>query len=571
MGFDHRRQSDIITFVDHRVQIYSLQLFYTAFRTNWIYKISQVFEVYHKTASAVYGTQPHIFMVINVKSYYYHVMSQHENNIEIRITQTNWKMSHFTIHDGPGSLSPTLFKAEYNTDIIQTSAFVVFIHILLSDFHINASFSLEVTAVYNRRHVLTCVNYQQGLIEARSNKLTNTVCLATITHRSEIGMHVKTFQFYGPTVSTVLSPSVCQYGGLDFKFGSSNTYSELCESVDNYVLSSVNRSISFIVVWFAGYSQGEIIAHLSLTDCTTMYPELFMSQKTLLKPTNLIHPHSLVGCITIVCPALQNRYQETCIIKLGPPALGSVQISLATESILTSCEPSYLKTTKENLSIKTVSMDNWPLTLRNNVDQTFHNLDDYFEKSFDYLHSATIYLPYTCNRSATRKQSGVNVKMSSCVTIGEGIDDKKVIVNNIPALMDRCVQLTYDFTPRHNVEANYTEFLHVDTGDVKNIFSIMVDYVQCPVECRNYKYKTFVRVDDGKAVLEYTASVGNPTSTRYYHRGFRVSILTPDPLCNQHLQCKMLLFVKEIHKGYVHHSVEQLLDDIPTIYFHQKR
>ena len=373
MGFDQRRQSDIITFVNHRVQIYSLQLFYTAFRTNWIYKISQVFEVYHKTASAVYVTQPHIFMVINVKSYDYHVMSQHKNNIEIRIIQINWKMSHFTIHDGPGSLSPTLFKAEYNTDIIQTSA-------------------LEVTAVYNRRHVLTCVNYQQGLIEARSNKLTNTVCLATITHRSEIGMHVKTFQFYGPTVSTVLSPSVCQYGGLDLKFGSSNTYSELCESVDNYVLSSVNRSISFIVVWFAGYSQGEIIAHLSLTDCTTMYPELVMSQKTLLKPTNLIYPHLLVGCITIVCPALQNRYQETCILKLGPPALGSVQISLATENILTSCEPSYLKTTKANFSIKTVSMNNWPLTLRNNVSHTFHNLDDYFEKSFDYLHSATIYL-----------------------------------------------------------------------------------------------------------------------------------------------------------------------------------
>ena len=146
-----------------------------------------------------------------------------------------------------------------------------------------------------------------------------------------------------------------------------------------------------------------------------------------------------------------------------------------------------------------------------------------------------------------------------------------MIVNNIPALMDRCVQSRYDFTPHHNVEANYTEFLHVDTGNAKNIFSITVYHVKCPVEFRNYRYKTFVRVDDGKTVLEYKTSVGNPTSTRYYHRGFRVSILAPDPLCNQHLQCQMRLFVKEENKGYGQQQVAQLLDDIPTLYFHQKR
>ena len=556
-------------------KFYSLQLYYTSFRTNWSFKISQVYEFYHKIASAVYVMKPRIFILINVKSYHYHVMSQHENNIKISITLANSSMAHLTIHDGPGSLSPTIFEAAnaLTTDMIQTSAFAVFINILLSDFHINASFSLAMTASYNRRHVLSCVNYQHGLIRARSSKLTNTVCLATIKQQSEIGVHVQTFQFYGPTVATALSPSVCQYGGLSFKFGSKHTYYDLCGSTNGYSISSVNRSISFVVVWFSGYSQGLVIAHLSLLDCKIMYSELVMSQKTLLKPNNLVHPHILTGCMTFLCPALQNRYQEACIMELGPPALGSVQISLIARSGLSSCEPSYLnsKNTERNISIKTVSMDNWPLTSLSNVSHSFHKLGDYVVKRFDYLHSATIYLPYMCNKRATRKQFGVNVKISSCVIIEEGIDDKKVIVNNIPALMDRCVRLIYYFSPRHNVEANHTEFLHVDTGDVENLLIITVDYVQCPEECKNYKYKTFVRVDSGKTVLEYTTAVGNPTFTGDYHRGFRVSILTPDPLCNQHLQCKMLLFVSEEKNSYAKKKVEQLLDDIPTLYFHHNK
>ena len=109
-----------------------------------------------------------------------------------------------------------------------------------------------------------------------------------IHHEYEIRIKVSAFTFIGPNILTDLSDSVCQYGGLVVQFNDRNQQHEFCESLYHYTLDSNNKSLTFIVVWFSGYSHGELTAFLSLGYCKTFHAQFFLSKSTL-SLLNILH------------------------------------------------------------------------------------------------------------------------------------------------------------------------------------------------------------------------------------------------------------------------------------------
>ena len=78
---------------------------------------------------------------------------------------------------------------------------------------------------------------------------------------------------------------------------------------------------------------------------------------------------------------------------------------------------------------------------------------------------------------------------------------------------------------------------------------INVRYSSCPIECRNYRYSVYVRSKDNETVFQQTAYVGRELTAGHNHRGYRVSIIKPDQLCSQHMNCVLQLWVNELVDG----------------------
>ena len=60
---------------------------------------------------------------------------------------------------------------------IQTTTFIAFINRKLLDSSLNYSKNINITTNYNKQNVAHCVDFQGGLIEAKSNKWRNMACM----------------------------------------------------------------------------------------------------------------------------------------------------------------------------------------------------------------------------------------------------------------------------------------------------------------------------------------------------------------------------------------------------------
>ena len=80
-------------------------------------------------------------------------------------------------------------------------------------------------------------------------------------------INVETFIFFGHNMVTTLSDSVCQYGGLLVYFNDGRYHYEFCESLHKNTIYTGSNSLTFILVWFLGYSRGNLTAWLSASDC----------------------------------------------------------------------------------------------------------------------------------------------------------------------------------------------------------------------------------------------------------------------------------------------------------------
>ena len=182
------------------------------------------------------------------------------------------------IHDGPGPLSPLLLDGRdlqtVSSRRVQTSAYGTFIRIQLHDLNINASLALHITTDDNMRKGLLCSNQYAGSSAANSNRWKNIFCMDIIFINYEyMIINVEAFIFSGPNMLTYTSDSICQYGGLLVDFYQNTDYYEFCESLHDYTVHTRSNSLTFILVWFSGYSLGNFTAFLSAIDCRPYYLE----------------------------------------------------------------------------------------------------------------------------------------------------------------------------------------------------------------------------------------------------------------------------------------------------------
>ena len=555
----------IIHLVLQEYKSYSLQLFYSSFHTNWMADISSVFKTYNDNYLS--------FDII--KSYYpaytisndFYLMAHPENYIVISMILHDTFVGHLRIHDGPGPLSLLLLEVkESQTAVsrrVQTSTYWTFIRVQLLDLNINSSLSLQLTTAFNMRRNIICTNRNKGVVVAASSKWKNTACMDNIYIRRDAGyitLNVETFLFSGPSMVTDLSESVCQYGGLFVQFNGKMSQYAFCTPVHRYIIYTGTNSLTFILVWFSGYSHGNFRASIKSSFCKSYYPELRQPHDT-----NLLK----FSCLMFVCPTLQRRNQPDYRIELGyQKHLGASSISIKHVHSLSTCEPKYSKrihADKLKIKIKTIFFDNWPLNVRSNVSYSTHNIRSKVNIVVDYLHSAIIQFPHICTTKMTRVQMAVVLRHSICFKRDQTV--LQLVVNKVPDLTNLCVGQLYQFTPSGKGPNNYLNFLHKDTGEINSGHRINVNYVKCPIECRHYRYRAFVKSEDDKVVFVYTANVGHTISTGKHHRGFRISIITPDPLCGQHMTCVLRLStlnldVRTEERNSVRHS---------TLHFYGKR
>ena len=548
-------------------KMYSFHLYYSSFRSRWIANVTRVFTEY-SDISSFYVIKPYAIFDIFVKSYTYYVMSHQENYLMFKVLVTNLIRAHMIIYDGPGELSRNIFEINDEKlkgySYIRTTAFLAFIKIRLLD-NLSRNFKhINISTTYNKHDMGPCVNLQTGIIQAKSNMWKNIACTGTFrTDFKEVKVKFRTFTFSGPNMLTDSSDSVCQYGGLVVQFNRRKEQHEFCESLHDYILHSKNKSLTFIVVWFSGYSHGVFRANLLMSDCKTYYAEFYLSKSTLLLPNILHQPTLSQGCDVVICPALQYYHQRRFTLQFGPDSLGTISLSVIQYYTLSACDTEVRYDYGSEINIKSIALENWPLHLRPNISDTYHNITDNVMVTFAYLYTANVSLRYICNPEMTRKQMAVVVKQSSCQ---ERQTAKPFVVNKIPSLRGACLNGTFYLTPSSKGSEGYIDFIYKDTGQINEGIDLLVGYSKCPSECRTYRYSIFVKMVDDKTVRQYTTNVGQSTFTGKYHRGFRLTILLPHSLCDQHLTCQL-----QLSPGRFKSDGQNVKHQPSTWHFYEKR
>ena len=553
---------------------YSLRLYYSSFLPMWIANLSRILTKLCNASSTFDAIQSFNFLNIFVKSYIYYVMSSPENYIELHVSLNIFFKTDMIIYDGPGRLSRNIFEmneAQMNVSrYIQTTAFVAFISMKLLDSNLNYSTSINITTTSGKHIASDCVNFKRGLIQAKSSKSENVACMGIFTLQLyEIRIKVSAFTFIGPIMLTDLSESVCQYGGLVVQFNGRNQQHEFCESLHHYTLISNNKSLTFIVVWFSGFSHGELTASLSAGDCKTSHPQFYLPKSALSSSSILLRPiiDSSQTCEIFICPAPQNHRQNRFTVQLGPHSLGTTRLSFIHLYTLHACDPKFKYIHRSDISIKYIALNNWPLNLTPSIRHAYHNITDNIVLKFDYLHMANISVGYMCKPEMTRMQMAIVFKQSSCDQDQRG-HIRKFVVNNIPSLHGACQSTNILFTPPSMGGEGYLNFIYKDTGQINHGMDFLVSYSKCPMNCRNYRYSIFVRMVNIESVRRYTTNVGQYIYTGKYHRGFRLTILPPNPLCDQHLQCQLQL---TLSRGRFTNTALDGRHQESTLQFYEKR
>ena len=525
---------------------YGVELFYTGVHLNWISNIHQVntLLMLSNFVSTIDVMRSSYMTHTSILQHTYCLMANPSRHFEIHIAYVYLSHSKVILHDGPGRLSNIIFDSKDGTHLqdamITSTGNSIFLRI--QQFHFSY-FRFHIISSNLYRFPICKTSLMNGIFTITSSKLFSLACIHQLIGYKII--NIKSFEFYGPNMLIDSPKSVCQYGGLLVYFSKGN-WESLCDNVLNFAIYSTHKTIFLIFVSFSGYSHGHLKAGIFSTRCPTTYIEL-------LSPRSLFQMNLTKGCAHLICPPSINGLPK-CVVKLGPPQLGPAEIRIRQKKTLSSCSPRYNDITsneKMTTIMKSVIVDNWPFDLKSTIPWT--NFTG--KATYDYLYSTYLKIPRFCNNS--RLQLTVFVKISTCylAEIGEFLYNA---VNDIQVLTDECFNTEFVFkSDIYNKKRNDKkhDFYYKDSGDVNTGNIIVVNYKTCPMECRHYKYSTFVRQIDGRTVVEYTANVGTRTYTGDFHRGFRVSMLIPNTTSERQLDCTLRLYLQESFRNATNSGV----------------
>ena len=539
---------------------YAIKLYYIGFHLDWMRNVQQINKLVmfrkDKLSSMPFDLSKLPYMShTSIIQYTYCFITAPSNYFKIHIPYVDLSNSDVIIHDGPGRLSNIIFdfhtQTYFQDTVVGSSANSIFLTIQQVKFT-SFRFHIDIFNYKNSFPICTKKYLNKGLVTISSTISLNIVCRYRIkTIKEYAKIFIKSFRFHGPNMMIESSDYICQYGGLMFVFTDSNWF-EVCENIHEWRIYSTIRNIFLYFVSFSGYSYGYLKAMITRTPCPTTYMELF-------PPGSLFEFNLQNDCEQFICPPSFNDMPK-CVIKLGPPPLGTAEIKIEQKDTLSSCNPlNHNNTPKRSMtaSIKSVTLDNWPFNLKKIVSHTWTSFKNLTSKTFNFLYSAYLSLPNLCKNS--RIQFAVTVRISTC-TISKKDGLQYNAVNSIPVLTDNCMAAAYTFKPAEKEKVSkgkYHDFFYKDSGDEHKGHIVRVYYKNCPMECRQYKYSTFVRQMDGQTVLEFTTNVGKLTFTGGYHRGFRVSMLMPNKSCEINFECSLHIAIQKSFTDKASNAVDK--------------
>ena len=554
---------------------FSFQSFYSGFRSSWISHLKQIHIM--NPSSRILSLSLNRLLYIynsNILGYVYNFYVSFYKFIKMYVTPTKLPDGYMRIYDGPGPLSRLLFNAKERgiskVAIIRSSSF----HLFLST-QLNPNFTSFKLYYYSKNNVMmasSCNKFAKNYsISAKSSKLRNIVCMNRFSvedHDADNVIFIKHFEFSGPNMIANNGVILCQFGGL-IVYLNLKEYFRFCESIYGMQIYGQQQHFVIIFAWFTGYSHGRFNADIRITACRTFY---FESQQHIvkipIKKSRELKMDDSRYCTRYICSPPTSNIAKECIITVASP-LGTAKIDIMKTETITSCDEDYMynhySTSKNSkmVTMQAVIFIDWPFSLTHEVLFQWNNLSGHVVKRFDYLHNMTLTMPQLCRKS--REQWSAVLSISKC--------DRQYFdtatVNHLPALTDGCLFLYYNFQPSDKDEVrkgSYHDFFYKDSGHVNKGHLVNVAYIDCPVECRAYKYSTFVRSIDMTTIHEYTANVGDLTSTGRYHTGFRVSMLISNESCKSST-CNLRLVIQE--DNFIS-SKDQNIQNTSLI-FHKKR
>ena len=546
-----------------KYRAYHFKLVYSSFTMDWLGKISMVTKSHYLT-SQIGRISWNIFDV-KIKSYEYYITTSPHNILSIHLSINNeTPIVLMQMYDGPGPLSNIIFDLHkvnpLKNSLFRSSTFSTFVIMELISGN-NMSFDISILSIRNPALLQYCpekfVEMHDGTWEQlfKSHHRRNTYCeFVQMKFVQQVYIHVEGFTFSGPNMITDISPYTCQYGGLLLYINNRDKYFTICEDV--YDLFLAGSSFSFKIVWFAGYSQGQVRIHIKKSKCRTSYAELSSWDISERRGVEMALRKS-TGCTLFICPPANTDSQMKCIINLNNfPSLGRTQISVGwTHKKYHSkfCDKSFEVATKYFESV------HWPFIVRDNVGYYRLKPRKPINTIYNYLYNATIYLSYMhCWTDPYFERLTVFVKVSSCeYDYKAGITEIYYIPHVLP--LNGCRNIM-------EVEAHKPmEFMYKDSGYADNtVEKINMKYKNCPKDCRIYKYHVYALDIDGETVLQYIANVGTVIFTRDKHRGFRINP-TPDgelPVRCM-LSCSLVLEVKPLEREDLRQSRTPLYFDKP--------
>ena len=142
----------------------------------------------------------------------------------------------------------------------------------------------------------------------------------------------------------------------------------------------------------------------------------------------------------MLCPPTLSERETRCVVKLGPPALGTTKISVGSGHTLTACEPRFpCKKSFRNIAVHMEAsfQPQWPLGFPHIVTYCVKSNRD-LTQIYKYIHNLTIYFNRMCDTANSRVQMMVYVEISHCITSNQG-HKRRLVINDVPCLSEQCI------------------------------------------------------------------------------------------------------------------------------------
>ena len=555
---------------------YSLKVFYSGFHPNWVENVSQVRTRDYEESNSIEISRSLNTPGIHVSWYEFYMVVDPPDIIMLHVVWLEKANISLQIHDGPGPLSKLLYKHNKQTlyahEAMKSTSFSAFARIS-SAYRYDISVRIHMSISDNVWLYDVCGprGRRSGFITAKSRKDRNTACIYSFSNT--ISKHyiitLKSFTYNGPDMISSLSSNVCQYGALVIYFTSEEEV-VYCESISGLTLYSTTDTFTMVIAWFSGYSSGELILTSNFMDCNVLYGELLSLEKRNNSDVTLRIGQEDRLCSILLCPPALSERETGCVVKLGPPSLGTTKIWVGSGHTLTACEPRFpSKRSFKNIAIHMEAsfQPKWPLGFPRSLT-TRVKINRGLTRIYKYLHNVTVYLNHMCDTAISRGQMMVHVEISHCLMLKRG-HINRFVISNVPRLSEQCVNTRFLFiaVAEDKVEAGrYHDFLYRDAGYLTVGHKVGVTYAECPVGCRLYNYSVFMRGENGSTVTQYTANVGKFIYTSDKHRGFRVSMLIPKKKCN----CKLNIYISKI-PVWISRDLNIAEEKLRTLQLHSKR